>query len=88
MTSQPDYEFIVHQIITMSGDTPATENAVQTASAEETGSPKTPQEQLEVEDPEFSEEHINYPTGPKLWLTTSALTIALFLTGLVRFPGD
>ena len=71
----------------MSTDTLTIENTGQTASAEETGSPRRPQEQLEVEDPEPLDESIDYPTGPKLWLTVSALTIALFLTGLVRSPG-
>jgi hypothetical protein len=70
----------------MAGDTIATENTAEAVTTENTGAPRRRQEQLSVEEPGFSDENINYPTGPKLWLTTSALTITLFLTGLVRLP--
>lgn len=71
----------------MSGEISPNENAVQTTSApaEETRIPGRPQEQLEIEETNFSDENINYPTGPKLWMTVGSMCIAQFLNGLVRF---
>ena len=42
-----------------------------------------PGEQLEIEEGDQTDEGINYPTGPKLWLTMTSLFIACFLQGLV-----
>jgi hypothetical protein len=69
-------------MITMAQDT-SQENVVQTASTEDTDNLRLPREQLEVEEGGISEENINYPTGPKLWLTMTSLCIAWFLNGLV-----
>jgi hypothetical protein len=61
----------------------AEENVVQTTSQEDTGNLSPPREQLEVEEGGISDENINYPTGPKLWLTMTSMCIAYFLNGLV-----
>ena len=74
-------------MITMAEDT-STANSPQMASTEDTGTLRLPAEQLEVEEAGISEENINYPTGPKLWLTMSSLCIAYFLNGLVGFSWD
>jgi hypothetical protein len=61
----------------------AEENVVQTTSQEDMGNLSPPREQLEVEEGGISDENINYPTGPKLWLTMTSMCIAYFLNGLV-----
>jgi hypothetical protein len=45
-----------------------------------------PTEQVEIEENAVPEEEINYPTGPKLWLTVATLCVTMFLKGLVRSP--
>lgn len=40
-------------------------------------------EQLEVEEPGASEQHLVYPSGSKLWLTVTSLCLSIFLNGLV-----
>jgi hypothetical protein len=67
----------------MADDT-LTENVVRPVSAEGAARVGHPTEQLVVEENGVSEEEINYPTGPKLWLTVAALCVAMFLKGLVR----
>lgn len=54
--------------------------------AEENPDTTTPRpDQLEIEESGTSDESINYPTGPKLWLTMISLCTAIFLNGLVGF---
>lgn len=51
--------------------------------AEENPDTTTPRpDQLEIEESGTSDESINYPTGPKLWLTMISLCTAIFLNGL------
>ena len=59
------------------------ESVLQMASTHDADNIGQPQEQLEVEEGGISDENINYPTGPKLWLTMASLCIAYFLNGLV-----
>jgi hypothetical protein len=59
------------------------ENILQTNSTEVTGNFSPPREQLEVEEGSLSDDNINYPAGPKLWLTMTSMCIAYFLNGLV-----
>jgi hypothetical protein len=73
----------------MSGEISESGNVTQTASPpiEGASTPGRPQKQLEIEETDFSDDNVIYPTGPKLWLTMGSMSIALFLHGLVRFPG-
>jgi hypothetical protein len=63
----------------------STATAVQMASTQDTDNLGQRREQLEVEEGGLSDENINYPTGPKLWLTLTSFCIAYFLNGLVGF---
>lgn len=62
----------------------STETAVPKTSTAVTNDETQPQEQLEVEESGPSDEAINFPSGPKVWLTMTSLCIAQFLHGLVR----
>lgn len=45
-----------------------------------------PQEQLEIEEPptvEQDEDNIEYPTGPKLWLSMTSVLISALLCNFV-----
>jgi hypothetical protein len=63
----------------------STATAVQMTFTQDTDNLGQPREQLEVEEGGLSDENINYPTGPKLWLTMTSLCVAFFLNGLVGF---
>jgi len=65
----------------------STATVVEMASTQDTDNLGQPREQLEVEEGGLSDENINYPIGPKLWLTMASLCIAYFLNGLVGFHG-
>jgi hypothetical protein len=67
----------------MVNDTPTEDAGVRPVSTEVTSRPGQPTEQLEIEN-SVPEVEINYPTGPKLWLTVATLSITMFLKGLVR----
>jgi hypothetical protein len=67
----------------MANETP-TEDAVRPVSAEDTARDGRPTEQPEIEENGVPEEEVNYPTGPKLWLTVATLCVTMFLKGLVR----
>jgi hypothetical protein len=67
----------------MVNDTP-TEDAVRPVSTEVASRAGQPTELLEIEENSVPEVEINYPTGPKLWLTVTTLCVAMFLKGLVR----
>ena len=62
------------------------EDAAQTPSTppslHDTDNVGRPQEPLEVEEATASDDHVVYPTGPKLWLTMASVCLAYFLTGL------
>jgi MFS family permease len=49
--------------------------------SESTRNASQPQEELDVEEPNTTEDVI-YPTGAKLWITTGSMIISLFLIGL------
>ncbi len=69
-------------LITMA-NAPSTSDTIQTMPAEDTVQAGHPAEQLEIEEVGVPEEEINFPTGPKLWLTVATLCVAMFLKGLV-----
>jgi len=64
-------------------NSPLTSDTSQIMPAEDTLGVGRPTQQLEIEDSGVAEEEINFPTGPKLWLTVASLCMALFLKGLV-----
>lgn len=70
----------------MANDTPseATRDSIRPVSTEDTARAGHPAEPLEIEENGVPGEEVNYPTGPKLWLTVATLCVTMFLKGLVR----
>jgi hypothetical protein len=83
LTQTPTKFVARHFLITMVNDT-LTEDAIRPVSTEVASRPGQPTEPLEIEENSVPEVEINYPTGPKLWLTVTTLCVAMFLKGLVR----